>query len=179
MIATMPTTIVTSDLDAIVGEIDVSAPPERVFEALTDSSQLMRWFGSESCPAKFWRMDARKGGTYGYATKKGDFAVNGVDAFECHGEILEFDPPRLLVYTWIGNWHLDKEKPTIVRWELTPTAAGTRVKMTHRGLASEAASRDDYRGGWPGVLNSLKQFVENHLEDAHGDRNGYARSECN
>jgi uncharacterized protein YndB with AHSA1/START domain len=56
--------------------------------------------------------------------------VNGVNEFECHGEILEFDPPRLLVYTWYGNWHVNKSLRTVVRWELTPDAAGTRVKRT-------------------------------------------------
>jgi uncharacterized protein YndB with AHSA1/START domain len=160
MIGTMPTAIVTSDLDAIVAETDVAAPPGRVFEALTDSAALMRWFKGESCPAKFWRMDARMGGTFGYATK-GNVAVNGVDEFECHGEILEFDPPRLLVYTWIANWHIERQKATVVRWELTATAGGTHVKVTHSGLASEAASRAEYGGGWPGVLGNLKQFVEN------------------
>jgi len=27
--------------------------------------------------------------------------------FECHGEILELKPPRLLEYSWIANWHDD------------------------------------------------------------------------
>ena len=36
----------------------------------------------------------------------------------------------------------------------------TRVKVTHSGLAQDKISRDDYRGGWPGVLEHLKAFVE-------------------
>ncbi len=80
--------------------------------------------------------------------------------FECHGEILEYDPPRVLVYSWIGNWHLDKQRKTIVRWELTPTATGTRVKVTHSGLAQEPAARKDYGGGWVGVMQGLKKFIE-------------------
>ena len=156
----MAVTIVTLDLDAIVSEIDIAAPPERVFAALTDPAQLMQWFSDASCPVKFWHMDARKGGSYSYATEKGNFEVNGVSEFECHGKILEFDPPRLLAYTWIGNWHLDKQRKTVVRWELTPSATGTHVKVTHSGLAQEAAAREDYRGGWPGVVEKLKQFVE-------------------
>ena len=114
------TMIVTSDLDAVVSEIEISAPPARVFDALTKEDQLLSWFTDATCPVTFWQMEARKGGSYSYATEKGNFEINGVSEFECHGEILEFDPPRLLVYTWIGNWHLDKERKTIVRWELTP-----------------------------------------------------------
>ena len=154
------TTIVTPDLDAVVSEIEIAAPPARVFDALTKEDQLLSWFTDADCPVTFWQMEARKGGSYSYATEKGKFEVNGISEFECHGEILEFDPPRLLVYTWIGNWHLDKERKTVVRWELTPSAAGTRVKVTHSGLAQEAAARKDYSGGWVGVMEKLKEFAE-------------------
>jgi uncharacterized protein YndB with AHSA1/START domain len=156
----MPKPAITSDHDAIVCEIDVAAPPERVFQALTDSGQLVRWFTDASCPVKFWHMDAHQGGQYDYATGKSSIVVNGVSEFECHGEILEIEPPRLLVYTWIGNWHLDKQRKTIVRWELEPMGTGTHVKVTHSGLAQEPAAREDYRGGWPGVVENLKDFVE-------------------
>ena len=36
----MASTIVTPDQDSIVGEIDIAAPPERVFKALTDAGEL-------------------------------------------------------------------------------------------------------------------------------------------
>ena len=48
----------------------------------------------------------------------------------------------------------------MVRWEFSPDAAGTCVKVTHCGLAQEIAARKDYSGGWPGVLEMLKKFVE-------------------
>jgi uncharacterized protein YndB with AHSA1/START domain len=157
----VPTAIITPDQDAIVTEIEINAPPARVFKALTDPKELIRWFTDESCKAKSWEMDARLGGRYAYATEKGSVVVNGVSEFECHGEILEIDPPRLLVYTWIGNWHLDKQRKTVVRWELTPSGTGTKVKVTHSGLALEDVARKDYSGGWPGVVEKLKQFAEN------------------
>jgi uncharacterized protein YndB with AHSA1/START domain len=152
--------IVASDQDAVVSEIEIAAPPERVFQSLTDSDQLVRWFTDASCPVQFWKMDARPGGSYSYATEKSNIVVNGVSEFKCCGEILEFDPPRLLVYTWIANWHLDPKRKTIVRWELTPTASGTHVKVTHSGLAHDPQSLADYRGGWPGVVENLKRFAE-------------------
>ena len=156
----MSTVIITPDQDAIIAEIDIAAPPSRVFAALTDPEQLQRWFTDASCPVKFWRMDAHLGGSYSYATEKSNFVVNGVDEFKCHGEITEIDPPRLLVYTWFGNWHLDPPKETVVRWELTPTVSGTHVKVTHGGLAQEPEARKDYSGGWAGVVEKLKAFAE-------------------
>lgn len=156
----MATTSITPDQDAVISEIQIAAPPERIFQALTDGSQLARWFTNEECPAKYWSMDARLGGRYSYATEPGTVVVNGVSQFECSGEITEFEPPRLLAYTWIANWHDDKTRRTVVRWELTPKSGGTQVKVTHSGLAQEAVSRKDYAGGWVGVMESLKKFAE-------------------
>lgn len=157
---TISVTATTPDTDAIITEIEIAAPPERIFQALTSDAELGQWFTNPDCPVKVWKMDSCLGGHYRYQTKKGSVVVNNVDEFECHGEILELDPPRLLVYTWLANWHLDKSLRTIVRWELTPSASGTKVKVTHSGLASDTASRKDYSGGWPGVLSMLKKFVE-------------------
>ena len=156
----MATTIITPDQDAVVSEIHISALPDRVFRALTDSGELMRWFNSGECPVKFWKMDARLGGQYGYATQKGAFSVNKISEFECHGEIIEFDPPWVLAYTWFGNWHDDVARRTVVRWELTPKAGGTQVKVTHSGLGNEPAARKDYSSGWTGVAEGLKKFLE-------------------
>ncbi|HVN22027.1 MAG TPA: SRPBCC domain-containing protein [Dongiaceae bacterium] len=156
----MATAIVTPNQDAIVSEIHIAAPPERIFKALTDAGELQRWFGSPECPLKYWKMDAQVGGQYSYATEKGSIVVNGVSQFECHGEILECDPPRLLVYTWIGNWHDQPGARTIVRWELALKGTGTQVRVTHSGLANLPVAREDYAGGWPGVVEMLRKFVE-------------------
>jgi len=161
--------IVTPDQDAVISEIEIAAPAERVFRALTDSGELVRWFTDASCPVKFWQMDARLGGGYSYATEKSNFVVNGVSEFKCHGEIVDIDPPRLLVYTWFGNWHLAPEKKTTVRWELTPTASGTHVKVTHSGLAQDPEARKDYSSGWVGVVEKLKGFAEHALLNSRED----------
>jgi uncharacterized protein YndB with AHSA1/START domain len=156
----MATTIVTPDQDTIISEIQISAPPERVFKALTDARELQRWFGSSECPLKFWKFEARVGGQFSYETEKGSLIVNGVSEFKCHGEILEYDPPRLLVYTWFGNWHDDTATQTTVRWELTPKAGGTHVSVTHSGLSRLPVAREDYSHGWTGVVEMLKKFLE-------------------
>jgi len=156
----MTTIRITPDQDAVISEIEIAAPPDRVFQALTDAAQLKRWFTSPECPVKFWEMDPRLGGRYRYATEKGSTVVNNVSEFACHGEILEYDPPRVLVYTWFGNWHDDPTRSTIVRWELTAKSGGTHVRVTHSGLSAMPVARKDYSGGWPGVVEMLKKFVE-------------------
>ncbi|HZC22518.1 MAG TPA: SRPBCC domain-containing protein [Candidatus Binatia bacterium] len=156
----MATSVISLDQDTIVNQIQVAAPPERVFRALTDANELKRWFSGPDCPAKSWNMDARVGGHYSYTNEKASVVINGVSEFECHGEILECDPPRLLAYTWIANWHDNKSARTVVRWELEKKGSGTSVKVTHSGLASLPVAREDYSGGWPGVVGMLKKYVE-------------------
>jgi uncharacterized protein YndB with AHSA1/START domain len=156
----MAQAVVTPDQDTIVSEVHINSPAQKVFHALIDPKQLMRWWNSDECQTELFEMDTRPGGKWRFVTKKSKLDVNGVDQFFCSGEVLEFDPPRLLIYTWIANWHDDKARRTIVRWELTPAKDGTHVKVTHTGLAQEAVARKDYSGGWPHVVELLKKFVE-------------------
>jgi len=149
-----------ADQDCVVAEIHIAAPPGRVFQAITQPEQLIRWFTDASCPVKLWEIDARKGGRWRSANHPSAKSLNGVKEFRAGGEILEIDPPRLLVYTWHANWHDDPSLATVVRWELHPDDQGTKVKVTHSGLAKEKLAREDYSGGWTGVVKLLKEFVE-------------------
>jgi len=158
----MATAIITSDQDAIVSEVEIAAPPERIFQALIDPAQAKQWGSSPSFTMKIWEMDARPGGKWRFLCKDNSGKPNayGVNEFDHTGEILEIDPPRLLVYTWLANFHDDPKRKTVVRWELTPTPIGTRLKVTHSGLAKEHRARKDYAGGWPGLLQAIKAFAE-------------------
>ena len=153
----MATTKVTLDLDAIVSEVHISAPPERVFQALIDPQQTMEWWRNETVTIENFNLEPKVGGRFGYQTKQ---TVDGVNKFQVQGEVIAYDPPRLLAYTWIANLHEDKTRRTEVRWELTPVSGGTRVKLTHSGLAKEHKARSGYSGGWPDLLGRLKKVAE-------------------
>ena len=156
----MATTIITLDQDSIVSEIHIAAPPDRVFQALIDPRQVMIWWTSDECQIESFSMEPKRGGRWRYDSKQSALNVNGVSKFHCDGEVLEYDPPRLLAYTWIANWHEDKACRTVVRWEPAPQSGGTQVKLTHGGLATLPIARKDYSDGWPGVVAQLKKFVE-------------------
>jgi|SRR5215469_15909593 uncharacterized protein YndB with AHSA1/START domain len=157
----MASVVVTPDQDALVSEIHIAAPPERVFQALTDSTQVLQWWTSPECPIENFSIELRTGGRWHYDTKSTKMTVNGVSTFHCDGEVVEYDPPRVLMYTWIANWHEKPAQRTVVRWELASSNGGTLLRVTHSGLTNLPASRRDYSGGWPGVLESVKKFIEN------------------
>jgi uncharacterized protein YndB with AHSA1/START domain len=156
----MSATVVTPNLDALVTEIRVAAPPERIFQALIDPQQVTQWWTSEHCAIESFALEPRPGGRWRYESRQGERSVKGVTKFRCDGEVLEYDPPRVLAYTWIANWHDQPAQRTVVRWELAASKGGTLVRVTHRGLAELPRARKDYAGGWPGVLDQLKKFVE-------------------
>lgn len=127
---------------------ELAHPPERVWEALTDPKALKGWFSTAA------KIDGRVGGSVDM--------VSGHAGFHWTGAILAWDPPRLYEYEW--NVEPRAELPvgerSIVRWELVPTAAGTRLTLTHRRLTKGTAL-----GFGPGTHAFLDR-LEAHLAGA-------------
>jgi uncharacterized protein YndB with AHSA1/START domain len=159
----MAKAIITPDQDAVICEVPIAAPPERIFQALTSPDQLLRWWNGEGgpCQVQLWEMDPRVGGKWRCMASDptGKMVINGVSDFENFGEIVEFDPPRILAYSWFANFHSIPSHRTLVRWELIPQSQGTLVRMTHSALKALPGGTG-YVNGWPGVLDSLKGFFE-------------------
>jgi uncharacterized protein YndB with AHSA1/START domain len=143
----------TPEPDAIVSEIQIAAPPERVFQALTDPAQVVLWWGREGIyrSTKF-AADVRVGGKWLNA----GIGPDGRN-FEISGEYLEVDPPHLLASTWIASWTGTAQ--TTVRWELTPKDGGTLVRIRHSGFAAHPELADSYRG-WPRMLGWLQALLQ-------------------
>ena len=99
--------------------------PEKVFRAISDPDELRHWF-----PAAM-EAELRPGAPVRFTFEGGDDAPGG--------EILEVDPPRLLVYSWGDD---------VLRWEIEPADGGSRLVFTHT-LAPGGAS-----GGLPGTARN-------------------------
>jgi uncharacterized protein YndB with AHSA1/START domain len=152
---------VSPDGDAVITEIEIAAPPERVFQALTTRDQALKWGRSEMFEVTEWQMDPRVRGKWSYTARQREPAGGyKPERYDHHGEILEFDPPKLLVCMWFASYQEDPSHKTVVRWELMRIPSGTRVKVTHSGLAALPESRKGYAEGWPGLVDQIRKFVE-------------------
>ena len=61
----MDTVTVTPAQDAVTGEIFIAAPPERVFQAITDPKQMPQWWGQQGMyRITEWTADLRPGGKW-------------------------------------------------------------------------------------------------------------------
>ena len=144
--AAAPTARLDATEGAVRAEVEIAAPPDRVFQALTDPRQLAAWWGSfETYRTHDWAVDARPGGQW--STHTTDAA--GREG-TLHGEYRLVDPPRRLEYTWRASW--DDHALTTVRFDLEPAevggVSGTRVTVTHSGFGGAA-------GGVPGGVTAL------------------------
>jgi uncharacterized protein YndB with AHSA1/START domain len=139
--------------DSIVQEITIRASAEVVFDALAQPEQRLAWWGRTG-RFRTTRMesDLRQGGkwTMWFETPHGPTTLSG--------EYRVIDRPRVLEFTWCPGWYGSSE--TVVRVELEPTNDGTRVRLTHSKLVTEADRANNT--GWPDLLAALR----NHLESA-------------
>jgi len=163
----MATSAITPDQNAVVAEIFIAAPPERVFQAITDPHQMPQWWGQQGMyRITEWQADLRPGGKWSSVGMGADGK-----SFRVDGEYLEVDPPRLLVHTWIASY--SGPLKTVVRWELEPrevhglqhrgprrVGMGTVVKVRQEGFAGDSQACASHAQGWTRVLGWMQAFVE-------------------
>jgi len=146
----------TSEKMAVRHEIHINATPDKVWGIMASVEGIKKWLG----PATY---EPRKG-------SKIDFNVTHEGGkFYMFGEVMTFDPPRELAFTWTAQPVGGEAWPasTLVTLTLTPDGDGTRVRLTHSGFENLPAdiAEDQYKGyvqGWQmyNGLPELKAMVE-------------------
>ncbi len=146
------TTTTTRSVAAIVQEIAIKAPASRVFEALIDPTQRMRWWGQKGrFETTNVESDLKPGGRW---------LMSGMGMgrpFKVEGVYRIIEPPRVLAFTWLPSWDEDATE-TLVRFDLDEQNGTTTVRLTHSGFAKED-SRARHQG-WPQILGWLKMYAE-------------------
>ena len=162
----MATATLTPDQTAVIAEIFIAAPPERVFQAISDPAQLPKWWGQDGLyHVTSSTMDVRPGGKWRSEGQGADGKK-----FWVEGEYLQVEPPRLLVHTWISSY--GGPEKTVVHWELEPRSVhglhpsgpkkagtGTFLRVRHEGFGTNVESARSHSDGWQRVLGWLEAFV--------------------
>jgi uncharacterized protein YndB with AHSA1/START domain len=148
-----------AELSRIDRAIEIQAPPERVFRALTDARELAEWFR---------------------VAIEGEFAVGRVvwmtstqpehAGVRFRVEIVELTPPSRVVWRWDPgevDAALDygREPKTTVTFTLEAAGRGTRLSVSETGfdaiaLARRAKVYADNSQGWTEVIVWLQRYVE-------------------
>ena len=139
--------------DEIRKEVTIGVPRERVWAALTEADQLVKWF-----PTKDATVDLRPGGEL--FLEWDDMSSTGV--FD------EIDPPNRLVYRWhpAGADH----PSTTVELTLTDPGdgSGTVLTVVERGFAQlPPENRAGNVEGWTSELQELVDYLDASLKTRH------------
>jgi uncharacterized protein YndB with AHSA1/START domain len=123
---------------SVVVERDIPFPPEKVWRALTQPHLIAEWLmNNDFAPA----VDHR----FKFSADWG--------AVDC--QVLTIEPHKTLSYTW-GAYGLD----SVVTWTLTPTGAGTRLRMEQAGFRpDQQQAYNGAQGGWPRFIAALEQVL--------------------
>ena len=123
---------------SVVVEREIPYPPEKIWRALTQPHLIQDWL---------MKNDFRPVVGH-YFNFRADWG-----AVDC--QVLAVEPNKTLSYTWAAF-----DLKSVVTWTLTPTSAGTHLRMEQSGFRPE--QRQAYqgaRGGWQRFFATLEQVV--------------------
>lgn len=141
----------------ITKELFIKATPERVFKALTEKSELEKWF------VQIADVDLKPGGA---------IRTNWTPEVGEHGIVKEVKESELFSFTWGGQF---SPTPTTITFMLKEENGGTLLTLTHSGIGEgkgwEAYTNMDQEGkGWDAHLNDLKSWIETGICPPPGPR---------
>ncbi|MBA3895759.1 MAG: SRPBCC family protein [Sphingomonadaceae bacterium] len=145
--------------DRIEKTIDLNAPVERVWRALTDHREFGEWF----------RVDIEAPFAAGKSAR-GRITHPGYENVVWNAVIEAMDEPRRFAFTWHPyavdpDRDYSAEPQTLVEFTLAPIATGTRLTIVETGFDSlpedrraEAWRMND--GGWTQQVENIRKHVE-------------------
>jgi uncharacterized protein YndB with AHSA1/START domain len=128
---------------SLVIEKEMSYPPEKIWRALTEGHLI-----------KEWLMDNDFQPVVGHSFKFRSTPVPNWDGI-INSQVLIVEPDKKLSYSW-GTMGME----SVVTWTLTPTDAGTHVRMEHSGFGSDQDAA--YKGanyGWQKFIGNMERIV--------------------
>ena len=133
--------------------ITIHAPVEEIWDALTRPELIRQWFFGVNTRTTWME------GTP--ITHRGEYQGK---QYEDRGEILKFQPPKLLSHThWSSMSGLpdNEENYQQVTYSLVAQGRNTELTVTELNLPNEPAKETSEKS-WDIALDMLKQMIEKH-----------------
>ena len=127
----------------------IRTTPKELWRALTTPEFMAQyWLGARA------EAEWRKGGPWKLVLSDGRVA----DA----GEIVDFEPERLLAIKWRNEWseELKAEGWSMCTMELEPMDDAVKLTVCHTMERENAKLIGAVGGGWPRILSNLKSLLE-------------------
>ena len=128
----------------------VPAPPDVVWNALTDPAAMAKWWGPEGfvCPSVDW--DPQPGNAFRIAMQPPQGEL-----FHLRGEFREVTAPNRLVFSFVWDPPDPDDRETVAALALERLGeAGTELEL-HQGWFATEERRALHEEGWADSLNRL------------------------
>ena len=148
-----PTTMQTMTEPAVqtrthVYAILIRTTPERLWAALTDPEQSRQYYFGTRVESTW-----EAGAPYRYVRPDGEAMIRG--------EVLERDPPRRLVTTFVPGWSASPDPAaSTVTFEIEPMGEACTLRLTHADLIVDDPDTAGVDIGWSQIFSSLKTLLE-------------------
>jgi uncharacterized protein YndB with AHSA1/START domain len=129
------------------------AAPSVVFAALSEPSELAKWFGPRGVTIPSVEFEPRVGGTYRIELQPPEGAP-----FYLSGGFREVDPPARLAYTFVWEDPDPDDVETLVGLSLRDAGGSTEIAFT-QGTFKTEARRALHRDGWTDSFDKLEQLI--------------------
>ena len=127
-----------TDIRTVVVERELTHPPEKVWRALTQPHLIAEWLMQSDFAPVVGR----------------DFKFTA-DWGSVDGQVRAVEPSRTLAYSWDAMG-----LESTVTWTLTPTAAGTHLRMEQVGFKPDQDQAfHGARFGWQKFLGNLEEVL--------------------
>ncbi len=142
----------------------ISAPPDRVYAALTDPDALAVWLPPDGMTGRFEHFDARPGGSYRlvltYADASAARGKSAADSDVVDARFVEIVPGVRVVQ----QIEFVSEDPAFhgtmtMTWEVTAVDAGSRVDIRAEDVP-DGITAADHAAGLSSSLDNLAAYVE-------------------
>lgn len=141
-------------------KIDLDAPPERVWAALTDHEEFGAWF----------RLSLHGPFKVGEVTL-GEVTYPGHEGLPFWARVEVMDEPNCFSFSWPMDETIQPDDPgiddkvTLVEFILEPSGRGSRLTVRESGFEKLPEAKRlqvfrDNEGGWDAQMKNIRDFVE-------------------
>lgn len=136
-------------------ERSLDAPQERVFEFITRTEHLLKWWGPEGMHVPEHELDLHKTGPWMSVMQNSEGR-----RYKVSGQVTHVDPPNSVGFTWA--WHDENDRRGVeshVTIKLVPEqGGGTRLHLSHVDLPDDEVAKN-HNEGWQSTLNCLETVL--------------------
>ncbi len=131
------------------------APVERVFQFVSQTEHLLKWWGPETMHVPEHNLSFEKTGPWMSIMQNPEG-----QRYKVSGQVTHVDPPNSIGFTWA--WHDETDKRGVeshVTIRLVPAqSGGTQMSLTHVDLPDEESAKS-HNMGWNSTLNKLERLI--------------------